>query len=120
MDKNIEDFSSFRWMILEKEMKSFSSSDLASSVEFLSKLGIIIDDVKLFDEYEVLKEYCKSSDNVFFSESLTTQWCNFLKSREVNGDITEFVKICQFVFAILAHNANVERMFSLINAQWSK
>lgn len=118
--KNIEDFSSFRWMIFQKEMKSFSSSDIASSIEFLSKLNISVDDVKLFDEYEVLKEYCRSSDNIFFSESLTTQWCNFLKSREVHGDITEFVKICQFVFSILAHNANVERMFSLVNAQWSK
>lgn len=38
----------------------------------------------------------------------------------MNGDITELVKICQFVFSILAHNANVERMFSLVNAQWSK
>lgn len=103
-----------------KRNEKFLKFYLDLSVEFLSKLNISVDDVKLFDEYEVLKEYCRNSDNIFFSESLTTQRCNFLKSKEVNGDITEFVKICQFVFVILAHNANVERMFSLVNAQWWK
>ncbi|CAG5001987.1 unnamed protein product [Parnassius apollo] len=48
--KNIEEFSFFRWMILQKEMKSFSNSDSASSIEFLSKLNISVDDVKLFDD----------------------------------------------------------------------
>lgn len=105
-------------MSLEKNMKSFSYITL--SLEYLSKMGVVIDDVKLFDEYEVLKKYCKNFNEDSFSESLTTQWCNFFMSRSMIGDSTELLKICQYVFAILAHNANAERNFSLINSQWSK
>jgi len=31
----------------------------------------------------------------------------------------ELLKICTFYFAILAQNANVERIFSLMKAQWT-
>lgn len=32
----------------------------------------------------------------------------------------ELLKVVQFCFAIPAHNANVERVFSLMQSQWSK
>jgi len=32
---------------------------------------------------------------------------------------SEFLKIAQYVFAIPAHNANVERVFSLMEIQWN-
>ena len=32
---------------------------------------------------------------------------------------SELLKIAQYVFAIAAHNANVERVFSLIEIQWT-
>ena len=32
---------------------------------------------------------------------------------------SELLKIAQYVFAIPAHNANVERVFSLIEIQWT-
>jgi len=116
--KDFEDFSCFQWMSLEKNMKSFSNVTL--SLEYLSKMGVVIDDVKLFDEYEILKEYCKNINDDCFSNSLTTQWCNFFISRSMIGDSTELLKICSYVFAILAHNANAERIFSHINSQWIK
>lgn len=33
---------------------------------------------------------------------------------------SEFLTICQYYFAFPGHNANVERVFSLIGQQWTK
>ena len=33
---------------------------------------------------------------------------------------SELLKIAQFIFAIPSHNANVERIFSLMQSQWTK
>lgn len=33
---------------------------------------------------------------------------------------SELLKLAEYYFAIPGHNANVERVFSLINAQWTK
>jgi len=32
----------------------------------------------------------------------------------------EFLRIVQFFFAVVSHNANVERVFSLMQSQWTK
>lgn len=95
--KNFEDFSWFQWMSLEKNMKSFFNVIL-----YLSKMDIGIDDVKFFDEYKILKKYCKNLNDDCFSNSIKTQWCNFFISRSMIGDSTELLKIYSYVFAILA------------------
>jgi hypothetical protein len=51
---------------------------------------------------------------------LHEQWTIYFKSVKNIECFSELLKICEFYFSISAHNANVERVFSLVNAQWSK
>lgn len=46
--------------------------------------------------------------------------CQFLASNSCTESFTEILKIASYFFSIPGHNANCERIFSLIEAQWTK
>ena len=77
-----------------------------------------INNSKLFDQFCNLKTYASELDEE--EVSLAKQWVKFFKkcpNPELNS---ELLIICHFYFANPSHNANVERVFSLINSQWTK
>ena len=77
-----------------------------------------INNSKLFDQFCNLKTYASELDEE--EVSLDKQWVKFFKkcpNPELNS---ELLIMCHFYFAIPSHNANVERVFSLINSQWIK
>ncbi|KAL0830150.1 hypothetical protein ABMA28_003607 [Loxostege sticticalis] len=81
------------------------------------------DDVKLHDQFCNLISFLKSKSNedeAYFDLKLHEQWTIYFKSVKNIECFSELLKICEFYFCISAHNANVERVFSLINTQWSK
>jgi hypothetical protein len=57
--------------------------------------------------------------NVEFSRKISSdKWVDYFK--QANEHLSsEFLKICSFFFAIPSHNANIERIFSMMNAQWT-
>lgn len=46
------------------------------------------------------------------------KWTLFFKNCENRDFYSELLNVAQFFFCIMAHNANVERFFSLMQAQW--
>lgn len=75
----------------------------------------------LFNQWMNLKTFGNNlSDTEKKTQSIQKLWCRYFKECVSEELYTELLKIAQFFFSIPAHNANVERIFSLINAQWTK
>lgn len=113
-------YKPFKWTPLNGS--NFKFDDVVPSLEYFNKLGISINNSKLMDEIINLKEFLKLFQNDEFTNlSLDQKWCRFYykscKSLEI---VSQLLIICQFYFAIPANNATVERIFSLISAQWTK
>lgn len=121
----LEDFKCFKWMSLLKENENLNYDDLIPTIEFLSARGIQIDDVKLHDQFCNLISFLKSKsegnpDDKYYDLKLHEQWAIYFSTTKNVDCFSELLKICEFYFCISAHNANVERVFSLINGQWTK
>ena len=48
------------------------------------------------------------------------RWTAYFKTCNTIDFFSELLEVGQFHFSIISHNANVERIFSLMQPQWSK
>lgn len=115
----MKEFSCFMWMSLKE---SLEWNKIEPSIKFLQDRDVPIDDVKCFDQLCNLKKFVNMhKNNGEFSDLQPYQkWTKYFES---STDITrhsELLKIAEFLFSISPHNANVERVFSLMQSQWSK
>ena len=115
--KPLEEFSCFKWMKL-KEVPSWKS--VAPSTHFVQSKGVVIDDVKAFDQFCNLKAYVENL-NVQNCNMLAHQlWSDYFLKCSNRELCSELLKLAEFFFSIPGHNANIERIFSLTESQWSK
>ena len=82
------------------------------------------DETKLFDQTMNLVRFVKKKqdekDIDFFQKNGNDKICDFFHANEGNFEtFSEISKIVNFFFAIPGHNANCERIFSLIKSQWT-
>lgn len=116
----MEEFSTFMWMDLS-EIPDWN--DVEGCIRHLAGKGVEIDDSKCFDQVTNLKKFIeRSNSDADFSDLLAHQrWTKFFERSKSVDFHSELLKMAQFFFfAIPAHNANVERIFSLMQAQWTK
>jgi len=78
----------------------------------------------LFDQLASLSDFVSQNSKEWADEDKKTpqcheKWVSFFKTYTRPEQHSEFLKICQYVFAIPAHNGNTERIFSLMNIQWT-
>lgn len=108
----------FEWMNITK-VPTFTQ--IESSVEFLLDQNVRIDDVKCFDQFKALTNFIQENQgkDEFKNKLSHERWVMFFKSCVSIEQYSEFETIAQYLFAIPAHNANVERIFSMIKAQWT-
>lgn len=115
--KPLDDFKVFNWMKLKKgEIIDFEQ--LTSSIHYLNGKGVHINDVKLFDEVAALNSFLSKQEETYFNVMVHALWARIIKSVGITR-LQEITRICQFIFAITAQNANVERVFSIMGAQWT-
>jgi len=110
----------FEWMSLTNVPEW---QQVANAIIFInSKTGSYIDDVKCFDQYCNLKLYIEKNihSNDFEKMSPNLKWITYFKQSNNLEFYSEILKICQYYFSIPGHNGNVERLFSMIGAQWTK
>lgn len=118
-EKPLQDFDKFNWMILPTITESTPWAVVAETVEFLKEINIEIDDTKMIDEWVNLKAFSMTLSDEDKLLSANQLWIKFFKTP--NAFVyTEMLKIAQYFFCIPAHNANVERIFSLVTQQWTK
>ena len=115
------EFKCFDWMLLS-EIKEWDNVERC--VRYLAKKNVDVDDAKLFDQYQNLCKFVLSrleTDEVAFSEMKAHEkWTEYFKHCRTIEFYSELLKIAQFFFCIMAHNANVERIFSMMQTQWCK
>lgn len=115
-----DDFSCFKWMSLKKDV---NYSDVEESLLYLQEKckAFEIEDVKCFDQFCNFRQFLKenSNDPEFSGLSCSKKWAKyFYESKSVDCH-SELLKLAEYFFSISGHNANVERIFSLITTQWT-
>ena len=63
---------------------------------------------------------CCISDEEFTALPAHKKWCRYFQKSKNAECHSELLRVAQFFFAIAPHNANVERVFSLMQSQWAK
>ena len=115
------EFECFDWMLLSQTTKW---ENVEPCLEYLQQKNVSIDEAKLFDQYHRL---CKFIETQLGTNALPyrkmmahERWAAYFNTCSTTELFSELLKIAQFYFSIIAHNANVERIFSLLQPQWSK
>ena len=89
----------------------------------LRNKNIEIDDNALFHQWTILKkvvdEEMKRDFEGWSRKLCHERWCSVLNHNKFKEQFSELLTLCQYLFSIPGHNGNVERVFSLMNAQWS-
>lgn len=117
-DNLYKDTKHFTWMSLKDAPEWNQVSD---TISILSQNNVKIDDSKCFDQLQNLKSFLNNNkDNDFKTLLAHKKWVAYFKSMKSEDCFSEFLTICRYYFAIPGHNANVERVFSLIGQQWTK
>lgn len=112
----LEEFTCFRWIALTGKVVMH---DIQPCIDFLNEKGISIDDTKCCDQLVYLNIYLENNRTDIANMTCQEKWVSFLKSTEIVEKYSEFLKIAEYLFSIPGHNANVERLFSLMSAQWT-
>lgn len=93
--------------------------DVEKTVLFLKEKNVNIDENLIFDQYVNLKKFLSYQDSEYFKQDSNKKICDFFNSNTNVAGYSEMLKIVQYFFSIPGHNANCERIFSLIGSQWS-
>lgn len=117
--KPLEEFSCFKWMVLS-EIPNWT--DVEPCVIYLIDKGVELDDVKCFDQVCNLRQFVErnKSDEDFSKLPAHKKWTRYFEASKNIECHSELLRIAQFFFAVTSHNANVERVFSLMQSQWTK
>lgn len=115
------DLTCFKWMLLE-DVPTWKGQ-IEETVKFLMKRGHKIDDSMAFNQalclINFVKEKLNNDENDFVSMLASNKWVQFLKQCKSSEQYSELLKLAQFYFCLPGHNACVERIFSLMNSQWT-
>lgn len=114
----MEEFSTFMLMDISEPP---DWNDVEACIKYLREKGVPIDDVKCFDQVTNLKKIIERyNSDEFIGLQVHQKWTKYFEKAKSIACYSELLKISQFVFALLSHNANVERVFSLMQSQWTK
>ena len=111
--KPMEEFGCFRWMFLNEIPRW---KDVEPCLECLIGKGVDVDDAKCFDQICNLKQLVESclKDKEFIKLPTHKKWCKYFDQSKNITCHSKILRIVQFFFAVTSHNANVERVFSLM------
>ncbi|PSN35825.1 hypothetical protein C0J52_22736 [Blattella germanica] len=117
----LNEFSIFNWMLLV----SVPQWNLVEqTVEFLHAKGQSIDESLLFDQFSCLKACIEAvlvnEKDDWNKKSGQEKWAYFFNQCECVEQYSELLKLCEYIFSVPGHNTNVERVFSLMNMQWTE
>ena len=113
--KLMEEFACFKWMTL-KEIPSWK--DVEPCLEYLIGKGVDVYDAKYFDQICNLKQFIESylQHEEFIKLPTHKKWCKYCDQSKNITCHSEILRIVRFFFAVTSHNANVERVFSLMQS----
>lgn len=117
--QHLADFSPLSCMTLENDPQWTSVEE---SLTWFNTKGVKVDDSFLFEQIGLLskyveKELAKESSKLSWKEKLAHErWYLILSNCCSVEQYSQALQLVQFYFSIASHNANVERVFSLMNS----
>ena len=99
--------------------------EMERTIAYLQERNLDIGNTEtLFNQFVYLKDYLEKNNTNQNCEttmklSMEEKWLKFFADTKYIHQKSCLIKLCEYVFAIPAHNANVERIFSLMSTQWS-
>lgn len=118
----LEKFEIFSWMMLKEKPEW---KDVESSLDFLKEKHIEINDTFLFDQVTTIRKIVEveleNNNNNWQLKNAAEKWSFVLlnMTKEYLEQYQDILKICEYLFSMSGHNANVERIFSLMEIQWT-
>ena len=81
-----------------------------------------MDNAKCFDQIRNLKQFMESYllDKEFMKLPTPEKWCKYFDQSTNITCHSEILRIVQFFYAVTSHNANAEKVFSLMLSQWAE
>ena len=115
----LQEFTGFEWMALTKIP---SWDEAVVTVSYLKEKEVEVDDSRCFDQLCNLKKFVEANhdEEEFNSLFAHEKWVQYFKGCKNEECFSELLIIAEFFFAIPSHNANTERVFSLMQSQWTK
>lgn len=117
---SLSEFRIFKWMDFQKS-RTFTYNNIEDTRHFLSVKNFSVDDTKLFDQVMNLKRFLESKldDSEYFAKNCNDKICEFFTANTNIDGFSEVLKIVQYFFSVPGHNANCDRIFSLMASQWA-
>lgn len=102
--------SVFSWMLL-LEIPVWKKVE--TTCLYLKERGVNLDDSLLFNQMSNVKKIMGEKSAEWKNENMLCyeKWVDFFKYSEHAEEYSEILKICQYMFSIPPHNANIERIF---------
>lgn len=115
--ESMSKFEVFEWMTLDVTP---TWENVEKTVLHLNSKGFEIHD-SIFDEFLYMQSFVEQNiENEDWSEKkMHDKWLNFFHVTKELERKRNLLKICQYLYAVPGHNANVERIFSMVSAQWT-
>jgi hypothetical protein len=109
---------SFKWMILNMVPMWCG---IENTLSYLKTKKVQLSEAEVFGLFVCLKTFVSINLGTEECESTNMQdkWLKFFQTVNHLEQYSELLKICEYIFSVPAHNANVERIFSLMAAQWT-
>lgn len=118
--KPMEHLKIFNWMLLDS-MPDYT--DLQDCFSYLETKNVHFDENVLFSEYSLLKNILSENklllDTNFKQKRCCMKWVQIFSNIAFKEQYVELLKCCQYVFSLPSNNATVERVFSMMNIQWT-
>lgn len=123
--ESLQHLSSFDWMML-KTIPEWS--EVEETLSYFSTKNILFPESEVFDQFVCIKNIVavlmekhnaeEEEENQWGNINASERWMRCFKVMQ-KCQFSHLLKMCQYIFSIPAHNANVERVFSLMNTQWT-
>lgn len=116
--------SIFFWILLDKkDHPSWIEDKLSDTVEFLISKNCFLDESVFFDQITRLRKFVSyqfTEHSEEWNSLLAHQkWTKFFKAQDYLEQYSELLKVVEYIFSIPGHNANIERLFSMMKGQWT-
>lgn len=116
---SLQHLSTFEWMIL-KTVPDWEKVE--NTVAYFQSKKCLLPESELFDQYVCVKNTVTvlmgEEEDKWKTLSASEKWIKCFSKLD-KCQYSHFLTMCQYLFSIPAHNANVERVFSLMSSQWT-
>lgn len=93
-------------------------NDCEETITFLANNGVKIDDELCNSQFGNLVKFYEMTGQ-YLTCSVSGKWTQYFEAVNNPSKYSQLLIICEYMFSLVGHNANVERIFNLVESQWT-